>query len=189
LIGGLILGLVLVGPVLADAPAGAGKCETCHGVGGNSASGEIPRLNGQSWRYLAERVRSFRDPTRQSPHATYFMWTVNSSLTDAQVLELTRYFSSQAPTTAAPAGALAEQGRKLYQNGDGKALLPCHTCHGASAEGGGNAPRLNGQHAVYLRRQLEDFSMLTRVHETMNSRGRNLTGEQIAALVAYLAKD
>lgn len=176
------------GSFAAEPPAEIAKCQACHGADGNSASGETPRLNGQSWTYIANRVRSFRDVTKQSPHA-YVMFDVNSTVNDSVLLDLAHYFAFQPPTTAAPVGPLADQGRQLYQNGDGNMVPACQGCHGVAGEGQGANPRLNGQHAVYLRRQMENFSMLTRVHATMNPRARNMTSEQIAALVAYLAKD
>jgi len=164
------------------------KCQACHGKDGNSPSREMPRLNGQPWPYLANRVRSFRDPTRQTPHATYFMMDVNSSVSDKSLEALARYFAAQTPTVAIPVGALAEQGRKLYQAANGN-LPSCQSCHGAMGAGHDSIPRLNGQHAVYLRKQLENFSMLTRVSETMNPHIRNMTPEQIATLVAFLARN
>lgn len=173
----------------AEPPAEIAKCQACHGRDGNSSTGEVPRLNGQSWVYIANRVRSFRDVTKQTAHATQFMFDVNSGVTDAVLLDLAHYFASQPPTAAAPAGALAEKGRQLYENGDGKAVPACQACHGATGEGQSANPRLNGQHAAYLRRQMESFSLLTRVHEAMNPRARSISAEQISALVAYLARD
>jgi cytochrome c553 len=172
----------------AEPPPELAKCQACHGKDGNSPSSDMPRLNGQPWQYLANRVRSFRDATRQTPHATYFMMDVNSSVNDKTLVTLAQYFAAQAPTVAIPVGALAEKGRKFYQAANSN-LLACQSCHGAGGQGHDTIPRLNGQHAVYLRKQLENFSMLTRVSETMNPHIRNMTPEQIAALVAFLAKD
>ena len=121
----------------AEPPPEITKCQACHGHDGNSSGGETPRLNGQSWLYIANRVRSFRDVTKQSAHATKFMFDVNSGVSDAVLLDLARYFAVQPPTAAAPAGKLAEEGRRLYQKGDGKTVPACQTCHGATGEGGG----------------------------------------------------
>lgn len=180
--------IALTSAAAAQPPADITKCQACHGADGNSSAGDIPRLNGQSWLYIANRVRSFRDLTRQSTHA-YPMFDVNSSVNDATLLRLAHYFASQPPTAAASAGPLADQGRQLYRNGDGKSVPACQACHGIAGEGQGATPRLNGQHAVYLRRQLESFSMLTRVNESMNPHARNMSNEQITALVAYLCRD
>lgn len=182
--------LAMAGTSLAaEPPREIAKCQGCHGADGNSSAGEVPRLNGQSWLYLANRVRSFRDVTKQSAHATQFMFTVNSGISDAVLLDLARYFESQPPAVAAPSGPLAEKGRQLYQKGDGKSVPACQACHGPAGEGGGVNPRLNGQHAVYLRRQMEHFSFMTRVNDTMNPHARDMTADQMAALVAYLARD
>ena len=185
----MVMGLSWSASFAAEPPAEIAKCQACHGRDGNSSAGEVPRLNGQSWTYIANRVRSFRDVTKQTAHATQFMFDVNSGVNDAVLLDLAHYFASQPPTAAMPVGALAEKGRQLYENGDGKAVPACRACHGATGEGQVASPRLNGQHAAYLRRQMESFSLLTRVHDAMNPRARDMTAEQISALVAYLARD
>jgi cytochrome c553 len=185
----MMVGLGLSTGFAAEPPPEITKCQSCHGHDGNSSAGEVPRLNGQSWLYIANRVRSFRDVTKQNAHATRFMFDVNSGVSDAVLLDLAHYFASEPPAVAAPAGALAERGRQLYQKGEGKAVPACQTCHGTTAEGQGGIPRLNGQHAVYLRRQLESFSLLTRVNETMNPHARDMTADQISSLVAFLSKD
>jgi cytochrome c553 len=180
----------LAGSALAaEPPAEIAKCQACHGRDGNSSAGDVPRLNGQSWVYIANRMRSFRDVTKQTAHATKFMFDVNSGVNDQVLLDLAHYFAAQPPTAAMPSGALAEKGRQLYLKGDSKTVSPCQTCHGATGEGAGATPRLNGQHAAYLQRQMESFSLLTRVHEAMNPRARSMSAEQISALVAYLAGD
>jgi cytochrome c553 len=174
---------------LSEPPPGFAKCQGCHGKDGNSTLPDVPRLNGQDARYLARRIRSFADPTRQSFHAIHSMWGVNSGLSDAAVAALSDYFSRQLPTPSAPAGTLAEQGRKLYAEGDGFKMPSCQGCHGRNGEGGGAVPRLAGQHSQYLRLQLQSFSLRTRVSETMNPHTRTLDESQIVALLAFLAKN
>jgi cytochrome c553 len=181
-----------VAPAVSAAPPEppeVSKCQSCHGRDGNSISSEVPRLNGQQPLYLARRMRSFADPTRQSFHAIHYMWDVNAQLSDGSVAALAEYFSAQAPTAFAPTGALKEQGRRLYESGDGAQLPACQSCHGGQGEGRGDVPRLAGQHAQYLRMQMQSFSLRARVNETMNPHTRSLSDDQIAALVAYLARD
>ena len=186
----LTTGLVITagGVFAAEPPQELAKCQTCHGADGNGASADMPRLNGQPWPFLANRVRSFRYPTQQTPHATFFMMDVNSSVSNTTLVSLAKYFAAQPLAVASPGGSLAEQGRKLYQTADGN-LPSCQSCHGSAGEGHDSIPRLNGQHAVYLRKQLESFSMLARVNQTMNPHIRNMTAERIASLVAFLSKD
>jgi cytochrome c553 len=174
------------GPVFGasvDVPSAAAKCEACHD-GGDAA---MPRLEGQPARYLATRIRSFSDLTRQNPHA-YFMFDVNAGLPDATVVALARYISAQPAVEPVDNGPLAAKGERLYRSGDGAGIAACQGCHGPGAEGGGTVPRLAGQRAAYLRKQLQDFSMITRVHDTMNAHARNMTEDQINALVAFLSR-
>ena len=168
----------------ADFSATAAKCEACH----NSGNPAMPRLEAQPAPYLAARIRSFADLTRQSPHA-FFMFDVNAGLSDATVVALAKYFAAQPGVAPANVGVLAAKGERLYRSGDGAGIAACQGCHGPNAEGGGTVPRLAGQRAAYLRAQLEDFSMMTRVHETMNAHSRSLTVNQIDALVAFVSRD
>jgi cytochrome c553 len=117
------------------------------------------------------------------------MWNVNSQLSNDSVAALAKYFSAQPPTTLAPSGTLAEQGRKFYESGDGAQIPACGSCHGVEGNGRGAVPGLAGQHARYLRMQMESFSIMARVNETMNPHTRSLSHDQIAALVAYLGRD
>jgi cytochrome c553 len=168
----------------ADVPAQAAKCEACH----DSGNVAMPRLEGQPAPYLATRIRSFADLTVQNPHA-YFMFDINASLSDAMVVALAKYISVQPAVESAGEGPLAAKGEHLYRFGEGADIGACQGCHGASAEGGGTVPRLAGQRAAYLRAQLEDFSLFTRVHDTMNVHARRMTEDQVNALVAFLSRD
>ena len=163
------------------------KCRGCHDSTQSAKMG-APRLNGQSADYLTARLRSFRDPTVQSPHATFFMLDINSELGDKDVRALARYFADQPATESAPSGKAAAEGDGLYHYG-GDGVASCESCHGAKGEGSAGAPRIAGQHSAYLRAQLEDFSMLTRFHAGMSRQTRMMNADQIAALTAYLAKD
>lgn len=166
------------------------KCEACHGRNGDSADGSIPRLNGQQELYLADCLHSFRDPTRQTVHAIHFMWGANSALSNQTVQAITKYLADQPPTAAPPiSGALAEQGRKFFDQQERPGLLACKSCHGPRGEGRLGIPRLAGQHGQYLRRQMEGFSLMARLSGAMNPHTRMLEPDQIKALVAYLAKD
>lgn len=167
-----------------DVPAAAAKCEACH----DSGKAAMPRLQGQPAPYLAARIRSFADLTRQSPHA-YFMFDVNAGLSDAALVALAKYIAAQPAVEPAGKGPLATKGEHLYRFGEGADIGACQGCHGAHAEGGGTVPRLAGQRAAYLREQLDDFSMFTRVHETMNMHARRMGADQINALVAFLSRD
>jgi cytochrome c553 len=162
-------------------------CQSCHGLTGDSVSPDVPRLNGQQADYIASRLKSFRDPTRQTPHATHAMWDIASHIGDETIPEIAKYYAAQAPTSASGEGALAKKGKVIYARGVGPSVPACQTCHGANGEGNGATPRLAGQHADYLSMQLISFNVFMRTHETMDHNAMYMTDEQVKALVAYLS--
>lgn len=63
----------------------------------------------------------------------------------------------------------------------------CHLCHGKDGEGSSAIyPRLAGQHAEYIAKQLGDFKSGRR-KGTMNEMAADLTEEEMAALGAFFA--
>lgn len=117
------------------------------------------------------------------------MFNVNASLSDATVVALAKYFAAHPVVEPASSRLQAEKSQHLFRYGQGSEVAACQGCHGTHGEGGGSVPRLGGQRPAYLRSQLEEFSMSTRVHETMNVHARNLTEDQIDDLVAFLSRD
>ena len=62
----------------------------------------------------------------------------------------------------------------------------CALCHGKSGEAASAVyPRLAGQHAEYIARQLGDFKSGKRASETMKPQAESLTPEEMAALGKY----
>lgn len=62
----------------------------------------------------------------------------------------------------------------------------CSLCHGKGGESASAIyPRLAGQHAEYIARQLADFKSGRRSSETMKPQAESLTPEEMAALGAY----
>ena len=163
------------------------KCESCHGLHGDSATAAVPRLKGQQAAYLQLRLKEFLNPARSTPHATYQMWETASSLGDRIAGQLAQYFASQAPTAAAPKGALAASGEKIYRQGIGSVVPACQTCHGASGEGRGTAPRLAGQHGEYLETQMGAFMLQLRVSPDMNRHAWHMEPDQFKAVAAFLS--
>ncbi|HWY60520.1 MAG TPA: c-type cytochrome, partial [Rhizomicrobium sp.] len=132
-------------------------CQNCHGPGGNSTSATFPRLNGQQADYLAAQLKNFRDHSRNDPHAMAYMWGMAAQLTDANIAAISKYLASQKPTAAQTGGDLAAQGKAIFVNGVKAQNIPaCAACHGDQGEGNSVMPRIAGQHAAYLKSQLED---------------------------------
>jgi cytochrome c553 len=165
-------------------------CQSCHGVNGDSAKPDTPRLNGQSAEYLAARLKSLRDPTRQSVAAIHAMWDLSNHIGDDDILAIARYYAAQTPSKPdrRKTSRLIADGKRLYEKGAGN-VPACQSCHGPSGEGSGAVPRLAGQHAKYLDYQLTAFSYTMRYHPGMDRNALYLTQPQIDTLVAYLAKE
>jgi len=164
-------------------------CQSCHGVGGNSHLRNVPRLNGQIANYLAERLTSFRDPTKQTPNAIHAMWDIANHVGDDEIPQIAKFYANQPPTPRGRSkGALAKEGARLFAQG-GQGIPACTACHGAQGEGTANGPRLAGQHADYLAYQMTAFVVTMRNQPTMDHTAMNLDQDQIDALAAYLGKD
>lgn len=165
-------------------------CQNCHGPNGNSVSATFPRLNGQQADYIAAQLNNFRSHNRSDPHARAYMWGMAAQLDDKAIAGLAQYYAGQKPTPPQTGGALAAQGAALFANGaPAQDMPPCQSCHGEHAEGAGIFPRLAGQHADYLRKQLEAFRSSLRESDVMHVESKDMTDSQIEALVSYLGND
>jgi cytochrome c553 len=175
----------------ADAPPDLIKtCESCHGPGGNGETPSTPRLNGQLSTYIVNRLRELTDLTSNSPHASMAMYDI-AHMKDSLRATMADYFAGQTPTAASPqSGKLAAMGARIFATGDpANHVEACQSCHGAKAEGQGNAPRLGGQHRSYLKTQLWDFNFSMRENSVMHPVALRLNPDQIDGLVAYLGAD
>lgn len=165
-------------------------CQNCHGPKGNSTTGMFPRLNGQQADYIETQLKNFREHRRSDPHAMAYMWGMASQLDDALVEDIAKYYASQTPTPPQTGGALAARGKDIFMNGAADhGVPPCQACHGEHGEGAGAVPRIAGQHADYLKRQLEDFRSLLRENQIMHANTKDMTDSEIEAVVSYLAND
>jgi cytochrome c553 len=163
-------------------------CATCHGVNGASVAPTFPNLAAQSAPYIEQQLHAFKDQSRADPDAQAYMWGMASQLSDRSISALAAYFAGQ----AAPAGktgnpALIAQGKKLFEEGvPARQIPPCASCHGVHAEGQSVFPRLAGQHAPYLLKQLLVIQSVLRTAPVMHGVVKDLTKEQMQAIVAYL---
>jgi cytochrome c553 len=72
----------------------------------------------------------------------------------------------------------------LAKTGQAKASM-CLGCHGSSAEGNGQFPRLAGQHPGYLVKQLSSFKEGVRKNGHMQAIAGTLSEDDMKALAAY----
>jgi cytochrome c553 len=183
--------------VTADASTDAQKaalrktvetCGTCHGVDGRSISPTFPNLAAQQAPYIELQLKAFKDQSRADPDAQAYMWGMASQLSDVMISALAAHFAAQ-PAAPGRGGnsALIAEGKRLFEQGvPARQIPPCASCHGAHAEGMASFPRLAGQHAPYLFKQLLVIQSVLRTAPVMHGVIKDLTKEQMQAVVAYL---
>ena len=168
-------------------------CVVCHGVGGNSTSPLFPRLVGQRAAYMEEQLKAFKNKTRADKDAQDYMWGWAGLLTDDEIKTLAAYYEKQKPSPGLPTdSAMRAKGEDIFKNGvSSKGIPACFACHGANAEGNPQmvpvTPRLAGQNASYLIKQLKVFKGEQRpaaiaMHEIV----KTLSDEEIEAVANYL---
>jgi cytochrome c553 len=163
-------------------------CGTCHGPQGNSTQPKFPRLAAQNANYLATQLKAFRSQARGDPDAIGYMWGMAAELDDETIAALAAYYAAQKPETsrAGDAAAIA-RGREIYEHGIPAEGVPaCSSCHGAGAHGTEEFPRLAGQHAQYILKQLGSFQSNMRKVAIMHGVAQNLRLAEMESVAAFL---
>jgi len=163
-------------------------CATCHGPGGHSTSPTVPILAAQTELYLELQLKAFRDQTRADPDAQAYMWGMAAQLDDNTIHAVANYYSNQTATkTKGEQSELISRGKKVFMEGVANlGVQPCAACHGDRAQGLAIFPRLAGQHAPYALKQLLVIQNALRNAPVMHGVVRNLSRDQLQAVVAYL---
>jgi cytochrome c553 len=173
----------------AESPA-VRNCTWCHGT---SAQGytPAPRLAGQRAQYIENQLASFHAHARDNPLSKQYMWDATASLSAQAARNLAMYFSTLPPKAARDGDTeLAAMGRTIYQEGmPDSNIVACVVCHGPSAEGIGQIPRLGGLAYSYLTRRLEEWGegYNAAAGPPMPGIASKLSPNQIAALASYLS--
>ena len=163
-------------------------CSTCHGPRGISTSPEFPILAAQGRGYLAAQLEAFRAHTRSEKIAHDFMWGIAGGLDETMIGAVAGYYAAQPPPpgqTGDP--ALIAKGKQLFEQGVVERSIPaCATCHGADAKGQADFPRLAGQHAKYVVKQLQYIQSLVRNAPVMHGIIKDITADEMRAVAAYV---
>lgn len=189
-------------PIEGNAHDGEGKaavCAACHGPKGIAVAPNFPNLAGQSATYLYLQLKQFKGGQRSDA----IMGAQAANLSDTDMRDLASYFASLPPK---PPGSTETQsaGAQLYLEGDpARGIPPCQGCHGGDAMGPrveangkppppwASFPRLRGQSAVYVIKELNDFRAGTRSDSSnariMHGIGGKLNDDDIQHLSAYLS--
>ena len=163
-------------------------CGTCHGPQGNNTQPKFPRLAGQNANYLATQLKAFRSQARGDPDAISYMWGMAAELDDDTIAALAAYYAAQKVNTSPGGDAAAiARGREIYEHGVPAEGVPaCSSCHGPDAHGTQDFPRLAGQHAQYVLKQLASFQSNMRKVAIMHGVAQNLRLPEMESVAAYL---
>jgi cytochrome c553 len=166
-------------------------CSNCHGLTGNATSPNFPNLAGQMEAYFIAQLHGFKSHGRQDPAGFEYMWGLSRSLTDDQIKGLAAYFAAQKPARQPIEGAASriEAGKAIFANGlSAKNVPACSSCHGAEGQGNGAFPRIAGQHADYVVKQLVVFQRTDERPEggVMKVVAHELTRQDIENVAAYV---
>jgi cytochrome c553 len=173
------LALLLSSAAGAD-DATLGACRECHRVAGR-VDGNVPIIEGQNRPYLEVQLERFRDRHRD----VFPMNALVAGFDDADVARVAK----QAAVLAWPAPRAPRVARQAAARGaERAAALACSACHGEGYRGLEIIPRLAGQHAPYLERQIRAFASGRRYHPPtgIGARMYRLDAGEIEALAAYL---
>jgi cytochrome c553 len=165
-------------------------CSNCHGIGGIAASPNFPNLAAQQEAYLIAQLKGFRGQARSDPAGFEYMWGLSKHLTDEQITGLAAYYAGQQPAALPVVDtAAASAGKSIFENGIASKSIPaCATCHGQEGQGNASFPRLAGQHADYVAKQLMVFQRTDQRPEgaVMKTIAHDLSREDMRAVAAYV---
>ncbi len=163
-------------------------CASCHGPLGVSTSPLFPRLAGQQELYLAAQLKAFKGKTRAEADAHDYMWGMATLLDDSVIAALAHYYSVQKPAPGIAGNPqLIARGKILYEKGDAAHhVVACATCHGENAQGASIFPRLAGQHAAYVTRQLEVIQHKFRDSPIMHGVIKDMDAGAMKAVAEYV---
>lgn len=188
----LTLGVTGLAQAAGDAAAGQAKtavCGACHSPDGNSLAPNFPKLAGQGERYLLKQLNDIKSGNRQVVEMTGLL----TNLSDQDLADIAAYYASQTGSIGQADPKLVERGEALFRGGNLEAGMPaCTGCHSPNGAGNDLAgfPKLNGQHATYVAKQLTDFREGNRTNDgetmIMRSIAAKLSNKDIEAVSSYI---
>ena len=114
-----------------------------------------------------------------------------SKLTPDEMLALGKYYEKLSLPREEPKDPqLASVGQYIFHNGNKFSGVPaCVACHGQTAQGAANLPRLAGQFSGYVHTQLKSFNKRERTNDNavMHVVAEKMTELEMAAVAEYVS--
>ncbi|TKG15458.1 c-type cytochrome [Vibrio lentus] len=196
----LILSLLASCSVWAQGSIEAGKaksqtCVACHGADGNSLITQYPKLAGQHEKYLEKQLKELKlgmtsggKQGRNEP----VMGAMAMSLSEEDMADLAAYYASLPISNNSTPENVVDEGKVLYTAGNAeRGVTACIACHGPRGSGTelSGFPKISGQHADYIKAQLEKFRDGSRnndMNAMMRDVAKKLTDADIDTLSKYV---
>ncbi|EGA68317.1 cytochrome c4 [Vibrio sinaloensis DSM 21326] len=196
----LILSLLASCSVWAQGSIEAGKaksqtCVACHGADGNSQLAMYPKLAGQHAKYIEKQLRDLKlgmTSNGKQGRMDPVMSGMAMPLSEQDMQDLAAYYASLPISHNTTPENVVDAGKVLYTAGDAeRGLTACIACHGPRGNGTelSGFPKISGQHADYIKSQLEKFRDGTRgndMNAMMRDIAKKLTDEDIDTLSKYV---
>jgi len=190
----LLTMLLLSFTVYASTPDFIKSCMDCHGKNGVSVESDVPTIAGASAAFIEASLFAYKDDIRPAVESKYRsgdteraatdMKTVTEQLSDEQILQSAKYFSSKFFITAKQDfdARLATIGKRIHS----KKCQKCHEDGGTSAED--DSGILAGQWTPYLKESMKHFRDGSRqTDKKMKKKVDKLGDKEWQALLAYYA--
>ncbi|MBY7732796.1 MULTISPECIES: c-type cytochrome [Vibrio] len=196
----LILSLLASCSVWAQGSIEAGKaksqtCVACHGADGNSLITQYPKLAGQHEKYLEKQLKELKlGMTSGGKQGRYepVMGAMAMPLSEEDMADLAAYYASLPISNNSTPENVVDEGKVLYTAGNAeRGVTACIACHGPRGNGTelSGFPKISGQHADYIKAQLEKFRDGSRnndMNAMMRDVAKKLTDADIDTLSKYV---
>jgi cytochrome c553 len=164
------------------------NCVSCHGSDASGdIAGSVPRIAGQYRGVLIKQILDFRRSKRWDYSMEGVSTSHNAIPELKDIADVTGYVSKLEWS-----GRRGTGDSQFAENGAAVFSARCASCHGAQGEGDAakGVPRMGGQHAAYLSRQIYDTvdgrrPALARSHRRILS---DLAFEEVRGIADYLSR-
>jgi cytochrome c553 len=164
------------------------SCVECHGADGNGmVNGSVPRIAGQHFSVLVRQIVQFRGGKHWDMRMEGVASDTGILRRPQDIADVAAYVNGLARDgeRGIGRGEFLERGAAIYQ-------ADCASCHGKEGEGDEKreVPRLAGQHAAYLARQIYDAVDARRpaLAEAHRRRRAPLSFEEVQGVTDYLSR-